>query len=121
MLVAEFEISTAKADRLADDAAEDAERLATHEHATQRLDEQTRLYALALAELDRVAVRRDESEQAWAELWKSVAPKPRSPAHMRDWSGRVAELLKARDKLAGVAWLTPLTKPNSGASSRICA
>ena len=53
--VAEFERLNADADLLADDAIEDAARLAKHGLETQRLDEQTREYALAQAAEARAA------------------------------------------------------------------
>ena len=97
--VAEFERLNADADLLADDAIEDAARLAKHGLETQRLDEQTREYALAQAAEARAAGLLAETEQGWGELWKHVCARPRSPARMQEWSGRVEHCLKMRDKL----------------------
>ena len=77
--------------------------------------------ALALAEVDRSSARRDARRAGWAGAWDGVCRKPRSPTEMRDWSGRRRRLLKARDKLARRGRLTRRTKPNSRASSRLCA
>ena len=68
--VAEFERLKGEADRLTDDAIEDAARLAGHRLETQRLDEQTRRYALAQAAEARAAATFAETEQSWRELWK---------------------------------------------------
>jgi uncharacterized protein YhaN len=98
--VAEFERLNSEADRLADDAIEDAARLAEHGLETQRLDEQTRRYALAQAAEARAAGLVAETEGSWRELWKRVCAAPHSPARMREWSGRIEQLMKTRDKLA---------------------
>jgi uncharacterized protein YhaN len=98
--VAEFERLYAEADRLSDDAIEDAARLAQHTVQTQRLDEQTRRYALAQGAEARAAASVAETEQSWRELWKQVSIHPRSPARMQEWSGRVEQFMKTRDKLA---------------------
>ena len=83
-----------------DDAIEDAARLAEHGLETQRLDEQTRRYALAQAAEARGAVSLAETEQKWRERWKQVCIGPRLPARMQEWSGRIEQLMKTRDKLA---------------------
>jgi uncharacterized protein YhaN len=98
--VAEFERLNEEADRLTDDAIEDAARLAEHRLETQRLDEQTRRYALAQAAEPRTAASLAETEQKWRELWKQVCVSPRSPARMQEWSGRIEQFMKTRDKLA---------------------
>ena len=97
--VAEFERLSADADLLADDAIEDAARLAKHGLETQRLDQQTREYALAQAAEARAAGLLAETEQGWGELWQHVCARPRSPARMQEWSQRVEHCLKMRDKL----------------------
>ncbi len=94
-----FERLTAEADRLADEASSDAGRLAKHGLETQRLDEQTRAYALAQAGEAEEAAKRGDIERAWADLWQGVSARPRPPAQMRDWVGRVTEALGARDRL----------------------
>src|ERR1700722_17682073 len=98
--VAEFERLKGEADRLTDDAIEDAARLARHGLETQRLDEQTRRYALAQAAEARAAATFAETDESWRELWKQVCIRPRSPARMQEWSGRIEQFLKTRDKLA---------------------
>jgi uncharacterized protein YhaN len=97
--VAEFEGFSADADRLADDAIDDAERLAKHGLETQRIDEQTREYALAQAAEVRAEGQLAETEKSWGELWKRVCARPRPPARMRDWSARIEQYLKTRDRL----------------------
>jgi len=97
--VAEFERLTIDADRLADDAIEDAARLARHALETQRLDEQARQSALAQAAETQAAALVKQTEHRWGELWKCVCVRPRSPARMQEWSGRVEQCLKTRDKL----------------------
>lgn len=99
-LVAEFERLSAEADRLTDEAIEDAARLAQHALQTRRRDEQTRLCALAQGAEARAAAKLAEIEQNWRELWKPLSIRARSPARMQDWSGRVEQLMKTRDKLA---------------------
>jgi uncharacterized protein YhaN len=98
--VAEFERAGGEADRLMEDAIEDAARLAEHRLETQRLDEQTRRYALAQAAEARAAAALIETEKKWRELWKQVCISPRSPARMQEWSGRIEQFMKTRDKLA---------------------
>ncbi|HEY5206727.1 MAG TPA: AAA family ATPase [Roseiarcus sp.] len=98
--VAEFERVIREADRLMDDAIEDAARLAEHRLETQRLDEQTRRYALAQAAEARAAASLAETEQRWQELWRHVRIRPLSPARMQEWSGRIEQFMKTRDKLA---------------------
>ncbi len=97
--VTEFERLNIDADLLADDAIEDAARLAKHALETQRLDEQRRQYAAAQAAEARAAGLLAETEQRWGELWKHVCARPGSPARMQEWSGRVEHCLKTRDKL----------------------
>ncbi len=97
--VAEFESRSAGADRLSDQAGRDAERLAAHRIETERLDGQTRHYALALARRENATARRTAIEQGWAELWSGVCARPQAPAEMRAWSDRVGQLLIARSKL----------------------
>src|ERR1700677_4480811 len=98
--VADFERVVREADHLLDDAIEDAARLAEHRLETQRLDEETRRYALAQAVEARAAASRAETEQLWQELWQHVRIRPRSPARMQEWSGRIEQFMKTRDKLA---------------------
>jgi uncharacterized protein YhaN len=98
--VAEFERLKGEADRLTDDAIEDAARLAGHRLETHRLDEQTRHYALAQAAEARAAAKLAETDESWRELWKQVGVRPRSPARMQEWSGRIEQSMKTRDKLA---------------------
>jgi uncharacterized protein YhaN len=97
--VAEFDRLNGEADRLADDAIEDAARLAKHTLETQRLDEQTREYALTQVAEARAAGLRTETDESWLELWKHICARPRSPAKMQEWSGRIEHCLKTRDKL----------------------
>ena len=78
ILVAEFERLAVDADLLADDAIEDAARLAKHALETQRLDEQRRQYVLAQAEEARATGRLDETDKRWRELWKGVCARPGS-------------------------------------------
>ncbi len=98
-LIVEFERRSDRADRVSDEAALNAETLAKHALETRRLDEQTRSYALALAEVDRASARRAAVEQDWARLWNGVCPQPRAPTQMHEWSAAVERLLKTRDKL----------------------
>jgi uncharacterized protein YhaN len=98
--VAEFERLAIDADRLADDAIEDAERVAKHALETQRLDDETRQHAQAQAEEERATARLKQTEENWVKLWRPISAAPRSPARMQEWSGRVEHCLKTRDKLA---------------------
>ncbi len=98
-LTLEFEHLAVEADRLADNALSDAARLAEHQLETQRLDAQTRAYALAQAGEARAAAGRSEIEREWTALWEGVAERPRAPAQMRDWIGRVADAFAVGDRL----------------------
>lgn len=96
-----FERLMVEADRLADEANADAGRLAKHALETQRLDEQTRIYASAQAAEAAAAARLDKVRKEWIDLWKEVCAAPRAPAPMRVWLSRVSEGIGVRDKLSG--------------------
>ena len=97
--VAEFERQSVSADRLSDDAALDAKRLAEHALQTQGLDRLTRSYALALAEVENASARRVQVEEGWADLWNGACTRARPPADMREWKSRIEQLLKTRSKV----------------------
>jgi uncharacterized protein YhaN len=97
--IIEFEKRREKADRLSDEAARDAERLAAHALQIERLDGQARAYALALAAVDKASALNAQTHENWAELWKDVCHRPKPPAEMRIWKDRVEQLLTTRDKL----------------------
>ena len=84
--VAEFERLNSEADRLADDAIEDAARLAEHGLETQRLDEQTRRYALAQAGQARAAGLARGNR---AELARALETRLRRPTFARTDAGMV--------------------------------
>ena len=97
--VVEFERLKGEADRLTDDTIEDAARVAGHRLETQRLDDQTRRYALAQAAEAQAAASLAETEQNWRDLWRYVGIRPRSPARMQEWFGRIEQMMRTRDKL----------------------
>ena len=98
--MADFERLAGEADRLADDAIEDAKRLAEHRLETARLDERTRRYAAAQAVEERAIAKVVETEQAWRDLWRGLPIRPHAPARMQDWRGRLDQLMTTRDRLA---------------------
>jgi uncharacterized protein YhaN len=99
--VAEFERLSIDADLLANEAIEDAERVAKHALETRRLGEQTGERASAQAEEARAEALLEETEDGWRKLWEPICAAPRSPARMQEWCHRVEQHLKARDKLVG--------------------
>ena len=97
---ADFERLVGEADRLADDAIEDANRLVEHKLETARLDDQARRHALEQAAEDRAAAKLTETEQSWRDLWKGLSIRPHPPARMQDWHSRLDQLMTTRDRLA---------------------
>ena len=120
--VAEFERLKGEADRLTDDAIEDAARLARHGLETQRLDEQTRRYALAQAAEARAAATFAETDERWRELWKhSLHPSPFASTDAgMVWPDRaIPENARQARRAANRA--RSRRKPSSRASSQCCA
>jgi hypothetical protein len=94
-----FETSVAEADRLADQAILDADRLAayltnerqvaTHEQAAVELE----------AELRHARESEAEGSRRWLALWKDVATEPQAPREMILWLAEARRLLGLRDDL----------------------
>jgi hypothetical protein len=81
--VSRFERFTAEADRLADEAILDAERVAIHSTETLRLEAERRIEAEATGRLTQCQQERQVAEAAWKETWKVADIVPLSPTEMR--------------------------------------
>ncbi|MDQ3560561.1 MAG: AAA family ATPase [Pseudomonadota bacterium] len=95
--ISNFERLKSDADRIADQAADDAKRISDHATETRILREERRkgeegrerLAALAAASADALA--------GWADLWAGAAIIPLKPAEMQLWLSGVAGLIERRD------------------------
>jgi uncharacterized protein YhaN len=93
-----FERNSAEADRLADAAATDADRVATYSAEMRRLEtEKTRL-ADAKLQLAGDEKGRDEIRASWHSTWDPARLVPFSPAEMAVWSTNVQALFERMDK-----------------------
>jgi uncharacterized protein YhaN len=96
--IADFEVASHEADRLADAANEDAERVAAYAHAQARLDEAKQKATDGTAELDRLRADQAALMQSWTELFAPLLI-PKSPAEMQGWLTKVETLLQKREAL----------------------
>ncbi len=97
--VARFERAILEADRLADAAARDAERVAGHAAATRELQ---RLRDVERAAGERLAsVERDMNElrARWQAAWRAAGVEPLPPNDMATWLVAVDELLRRRNDI----------------------
>jgi uncharacterized protein YhaN len=93
-----FELAIEGADRLADDAIADADRLAEHASAAKRVEEEK----ASLQDLtDELAEAQDEAadlEKDWQKLWEPFGFKGAPPRSMSPWLTQVRDLLERRSK-----------------------
>ncbi|MCA1297915.1 YhaN family protein [Stappia indica] len=90
----------AEADRLADAALADADRVARHAAAVTRLavlDAQGAVREKGLADLE---ARRAEEEAAWRALYGPIGVLPEAPERMLDWGREVEQLARAEAEAA---------------------
>ncbi|MBX9739213.1 MAG: AAA family ATPase [Beijerinckiaceae bacterium] len=96
--VASFEIAKAEADRLADDRAADATRVAAHAEGKRRLrDIETRIAAIRSRHAAATSARAALQDE-WNVDWMGAGLSPRAPRDMLAWRIELDALLVRRDR-----------------------
>lgn len=93
-----FEQHSAEADRLADSAASDAERVAAHAAETHRLAEEQRAEADAKGRVEALEEQRRVALEAWRAAWAPAGITPLPPTEMAVWLSSVKALFERRTK-----------------------
>ena len=93
-----FEQHSAEADRLADAAASDAERVAAHAAESRRLAEEQRKETDAKNRVDALEEERREALKTWRTAWALAKITPLPPAEMAVWLSSVKALFERRAK-----------------------
>ena len=93
-----FERHTAEADRLADAAASDAERVAAYAAENRRLKEEQRKEVDAKSRLETLEEERRQLIEDWHAAWAPAALTPLPPAEMAVWLTGVKALLERAEK-----------------------
>ncbi|MBV9973918.1 MAG: AAA family ATPase, partial [Hyphomicrobiales bacterium] len=108
--VAAFERQVAEADRLADEALGDAQRVAKHGLLARQLVVARERKAKAEKALAEAKRRQAQANEAWCAAWSASCVPPLSPGEMEGWSRQVsvlidrrADLLARREKLHALA------------------
>ena len=97
--VTDFERHSSEADRLSDDAAGDAERIAAHTVETSRLAEERSKNGTARQQLLTLQGRKQHLTEAWTAGWAPARIVPLPPSEMGAWRLSVNSLLERREKL----------------------
>src|SRR5262249_12588097 len=97
--VGAFERHKVEADRLADEAIADAERVARHLVETGRLAAERARHNEALAALADVETRWQRHIEAWQAAWQASGVSPKSPPDMSRWVGALNGILSRREAL----------------------
>ena len=105
-----YEVLRDKADRLADQRADDAQRVADYELKTAHLSVLRREQEAADASASAAEAELVEAEEAWRALWAPCGLEPKAPDVMIEWRRKRGEVLdhvsaeaKARAKRDGLA------------------
>jgi uncharacterized protein YhaN len=93
-----FEQHSVEADRLADSAASDAERVATHAAESRRLAEEQRKETQSKDRVDALEEERRQALETWRTAWASAGITPLPPAEMAVWQSSVKALFERRAK-----------------------
>ena len=93
-----FERHSTEADRLADSAASDAERVAAHAAENRRLEEERRKKTDAKGRVDALEGERRVALEAWRTAWAPTGITPLPPAEMAVWLSNAKALLDRRVK-----------------------
>ncbi|MBV9566902.1 MAG: AAA family ATPase, partial [Hyphomicrobiales bacterium] len=96
---ASFEQRIAHADRLADEALGDAQRVAQHSLLARQLQTARERKAIAQEALAAAELREREANEAWRAAWSASCVSPSPPAEMEGWSRGVSALLDRRTEL----------------------
>ncbi|UIN33362.1 ATP-binding protein [Methylobacterium oryzae] len=98
--VAAFERALLEADRVADERASDAARVAAHAADLERLAAEEAEAARADDVLAGLAAEIAAGEAAWREAWRPAGLVPGPPAEMAAWLAEVESLIEAEQRLA---------------------
>ncbi len=93
-----FERHKADADRLADAAVADAERVADYNAETRRLSEEQDKEAAAKSDQTRLAEENRKLEEDWRATWTAAGIAPLPPSEMALWLASVKSLLERAEK-----------------------
>jgi uncharacterized protein YhaN len=96
-----FEEGLSLADRLSDEAVQNAGVLTTYAIAVNRLNEEKRTLQRAEEELGRKKLEVEELSAKWTELWSLCGLQAKRPNKMAEWLTEVQNLLIRRTKLLG--------------------
>lgn len=98
-VVSDFEGHSSAADQLADAAAGDASRVASHKADTALLAEEGKKKDSAKAQLAAAEGHHKEIAETWTTLWAPAGVVPLPPLEMTAWLSAVNGLLERREKL----------------------
>ena len=98
-LVTRFERYSLEADRMADQAVNDADRIAAHAIHSARLKDERSKQAGAEARIAALEKRREGVVEGWVAAWEATGIMPLHPAEMTAWCAALAGLLERREKL----------------------
>ncbi|MDE3749156.1 ATP-binding protein [Methylobacterium radiotolerans] len=98
--IAAFERALLEADRVADERASDAARVAAHAADLERLAAEEAEAAQADDVLAGLAAEIAAGEAAWGEAWRPAGLVPGPPAEMAAWLAEVESLIEAEQRLA---------------------
>jgi uncharacterized protein YhaN len=96
-----FEEGLSLADRLSDEAVQNAGVLTTYAIAVNRLNEEKRTLQRANEELGRKKLEVEDLSAQWEALWSLCGIQPQRPHRMAEWLTEVQNLLVRRTKLLG--------------------
>jgi uncharacterized protein YhaN len=98
--IAAFERALLDADRLADERAADAARVAAHAADLERLAAEEADVATVDGVLAGIAAEIAEGQAAWRAAWRPAGVAPGTPAEMAAWLAEVESLIEAEQRLA---------------------
>jgi chromosome segregation protein len=96
--VSSFEHHSAEADRLADAAATDAERVAMHSAESRRFKIEERKLADAKADLDKREAEHGKVLEEWRSTWEPLGVTPLPPTEMTVWLASLNALIERAEK-----------------------
>jgi uncharacterized protein YhaN len=95
-----FETLRDQADRLADRRADEAQRVADFQIATEHLDRARARRTAAADALLRAEAAAADAEEAWRTLWAPTGLEPLAPAAMTEWRRNRADIVRRADDAA---------------------
>jgi chromosome segregation protein len=94
-----FETRVSEADRLADVATRDADRVAQYNSEQQALSDKLSDRSKLKAQQTETASQLKQSQEEWLAIWASVTPSPGTPGEMTSWIDSVKLLTEQRESL----------------------